>query len=96
MNLQQALITAKAFFPEAYIETFKDKDGEHVYLMQNVDTILVSIKEPGGLSEVCWCPFMPEPKRMMIPPYAAWWRPVKKLTEKQFVGQLRRMKEDSP
>lgn len=83
MELQQALITAKAFFPEAYIESTKNNDGEFVYLKKDDDTILVSIKEPtGGFSEVCWCAFKHQ-----------CWQPVDALTEKQFVEQLRKWKE---
>lgn len=91
MELQQALILAKAFFPEAYI----DKPGNATYLMKDPDTILVVIEEPDSpvaynghdISESCWCPSMREHQ------FLSYWHPVKDITERQFAKELRKWKE---
>lgn len=92
MEIEHALIVAKAYFPNSLIWT---EDNGNTYLMSvdpnkdNVNTIiLIVLNEDDGkggrdghLNNTCWCPLYNDPED--------WFMPVEKLTEKEWIKQLK-------
>lgn len=89
MEIEHALIVAKAYFPNSSIWT--DENG-NTYLMSvdpnkdNVNTIILIVLnendgEGGRLNNTCWCPLYENS--------VDWFMPVEKLTEEEWIKQLK-------
>lgn len=100
MEMEHALIVAKAYFPDANVVTYKNGDSYYVTgrPLRSItgnpeidgaivpDIIIVFHENASERDGMCWCPAY---KNEMD-----WWKPVESLSEKEWIRQLKEEMKD--